>query len=602
MFTADVNMLYETNMGKRKALGGLNTQEGDNNVEEPDSASIRAREEPSEEKSVPRPASEGKENTGSSGKRRRNGWDPQPVGDEDTVEGDGRSKRRMIRWASDDDQLKMLGPIQLPDFVKEPTVGADFSTEIRKLNMRLVLINRKLQGSGVLDNRLEEQRSPSPLPVYDHLGTQINLREVRFREQLIQQRQRIISKLIRMNPTFKHPPNYKPRKFYKKLYIPQKEYPGYNFIGLIIGPRGNTQKRLEKESGARILIRGKGSVKEGKAHHRRDMKPDPSENEDLHVLVEADNKESLDAAVGMVEKLLVPVDEVTNEHKTAQLKELAELNVVCKTCGELGHRQHTCPSRNSTYSSGATADCPSMASGPGSKMVSLHHSYLGGRPAYSTMPCYSPYPQFGLESRIDKDIADSNLYVAYLPQAVDDHQLIGLFSPFGRIISVKLVRDKMTGLSKGFGFVKYADPVDAAKAAAHMNGHKIDGKTLVVRLAGRPLTYLGPMSVHPENPDQPAWPGPPALMQPRSHAAFTNSNAFKPSHSPVYSVQTGPFSRQLPSSCGPPLYHPSSSPCQYQPFYTTPKSCPSSCVYLTPPMYSQPNSWSLGSCSPSWAR
>ncbi|XP_058082497.1 splicing factor-like protein 1 [Magnolia sinica] len=245
-------------------------------------------------------------------------------------------------------------------------------------------------------------------------------------------------------------------------YVLEEVYPGYNnFIGLMIDSRGNTQKRLEKESGARVLIRGKGSVKGGKAHHRRDMKPDPSENEDLHVLVEADNKESLDAAVGMVEKLLVPVDEATNEHKTSQLKELTELNVVCKTSGELGHRQHTCPSRNSTYSRGATADCPSMASDPGSKMVSLHHCFLGGWPAYSTMPCYSPYPQFGLESRIDKDIADSNLYVAYLPQAVDDRQLIELFSPFGRLISVKVVRDKMTGLSKGFGFVKYADPVDA---------------------------------------------------------------------------------------------------------------------------------------------
>lgn len=40
-----------------------------------------------------------------------------------------------------------------------------------------------------------------------------------------------------------------PRKRYEeKIYIPERMYPGYNFMGLIIGPRGNTQKRMEKET------------------------------------------------------------------------------------------------------------------------------------------------------------------------------------------------------------------------------------------------------------------------------------------------------------------------------------------------------------------
>jgi hypothetical protein len=39
--------------------------------------------------------------------------------------------------------------------------------------------------------------------------------------------------------------------------VPVKEYPGYPFIGLILGPRGNTQKKLERETGAKIVIRGK---------------------------------------------------------------------------------------------------------------------------------------------------------------------------------------------------------------------------------------------------------------------------------------------------------------------------------------------------------
>lgn len=41
------------------------------------------------------------------------------------------------------------------------------------------------------------------------------------------------------------------------MYIPQDSFPTYNFIGLIIGPRGNTQKRMQKETNTKIAIRGK---------------------------------------------------------------------------------------------------------------------------------------------------------------------------------------------------------------------------------------------------------------------------------------------------------------------------------------------------------
>ena len=50
----------------------------------------------------------------------------------------------------------------------------------------------------------------------------------------------------------------------RKITIPQERFPEYNFIGLIIGPRGNTQKRMERETGCKISIRGKGSAKDGK--------------------------------------------------------------------------------------------------------------------------------------------------------------------------------------------------------------------------------------------------------------------------------------------------------------------------------------------------
>ncbi|KAJ0447351.1 putative K domain, splicing factor 1, helix-hairpin domain, K domain, type 1 superfamily [Helianthus annuus] len=252
-------------------------------------------------------------------RRRRSRWDPPPAdGDSDN----NGVKKRKSRWA--DDEPKPV--FQLPDFMKDFTGGMDMDPEIQALNARLMEISRILQSGQQLDDRPEGARSPSPDPVYDNMGTRINTREYRARERLNRERQEIISQIIKRNPAFKPPADYRPPKLQKKLYIPMKEYPGYNFIGLIIGPRGNTQKRMEKETGAKIVIRGKGSVKEGRFGQKRDLKFDPSENEDLHVLVEAETQEGLDAAAGMVEKLLHPVDEGLNEHKRQQLRELAALN------------------------------------------------------------------------------------------------------------------------------------------------------------------------------------------------------------------------------------------------------------------------------------
>jgi splicing factor 1 len=87
--------------------------------------------------------------------------------------------------------------------------------------------------------------------------------------------------------------DYRPERKWKKIFIPQKDYPGYNFIGLIIGPRGNTQKRMQTETNTKIAIRGRGSVKEGAS---RDPKYDYGEEEELHVLITGDRQEDVCAA------------------------------------------------------------------------------------------------------------------------------------------------------------------------------------------------------------------------------------------------------------------------------------------------------------------
>jgi splicing factor 1 len=112
------------------------------------------------------------------------------------------------------------------------------------------------------------------------------------------------------------PGDYRPQKKKAKIFIPTKQYPGYNFFGLIIGPRGNTQKRMQRETNTKISIRGRGSVKEGAS---REPGRDYGEDDELHVLIEGDNKEDVKAAEDMVNQLLVPCDEDKNEHKRAQV-------------------------------------------------------------------------------------------------------------------------------------------------------------------------------------------------------------------------------------------------------------------------------------------
>lgn len=80
-----------------------------------------------------------------------------------------------------------------------------------------------------------------------------------------------------------------------KVYIPVREFPHINFFGLLLGPRGNSAKRMEKESGAKISIRGKSNVKEGKG------RPGGSfEDDELHCLVTADSEDKVQKCVRLI--------------------------------------------------------------------------------------------------------------------------------------------------------------------------------------------------------------------------------------------------------------------------------------------------------------
>src|SRR6476620_11448950 len=73
-----------------------------------------------------------------------------------------------------------------------------------------------------------------------------------------------------------------------------------------------------------------------------------------------------------------------------------------------------------------------------------------------------------------------NIYVGNLSWGLKDQDLANLFAPYGEVSSAKIVNDKFTQRSKGFGFVEMPNDEQAQAAIAQLNGSEVDGRNLVV--------------------------------------------------------------------------------------------------------------------------
>jgi len=73
-----------------------------------------------------------------------------------------------------------------------------------------------------------------------------------------------------------------------------------------------------------------------------------------------------------------------------------------------------------------------------------------------------------------------NIYVGNLSWGLKDQDLANLFAPYGEVSSAKIVTDKFTQRSKGFGFVEMANDEEAQAAIAQLNGTEVEGRSLVV--------------------------------------------------------------------------------------------------------------------------
>jgi len=76
-----------------------------------------------------------------------------------------------------------------------------------------------------------------------------------------------------------------------------------------------------------------------------------------------------------------------------------------------------------------------------------------------------------------------NIFVGNLAFSTTDHDLRQLFEPYGAVDEIRVITDRDTGRSKGFGFVEMPDGTAARTAMAKLQGHQIEGRTLTVNEA-----------------------------------------------------------------------------------------------------------------------
>lgn len=75
------------------------------------------------------------------------------------------------------------------------------------------------------------------------------------------------------------------------------------------------------------------------------------------------------------------------------------------------------------------------------------------------------------------------LFVGGLPFRVDDQELQEMFEPYGAVGSAKIITDRETGKSRGFGFVELSSDAEGTAAIKALNGSSLEGRELTVKVA-----------------------------------------------------------------------------------------------------------------------
>ena len=230
-------------------------------------------------------------------------------------------ERSVPKWSPPGKRVNIRNlPSILPPGLKTPNLQA-ILLRARYEEIQYKLRNIGTEAQSVVE--FDEKLSLDNPNVYNQKGNKADTLTTKARDSLYQERKALIEAIDRIYPVFRVPgaSRISYTKCTKKFYIP-----GPNFIGQILGPRGETLKQLESQYGVKISIRGKGSTPDNKSSGEVYVPRSP--DEPLHALIESYNEQSIEDVVKILEEIVIPKPDKENELKKAQLRQLAVYNGV----------------------------------------------------------------------------------------------------------------------------------------------------------------------------------------------------------------------------------------------------------------------------------
>ncbi|XP_057515827.1 splicing factor-like protein 1 isoform X3 [Amaranthus tricolor] len=200
------------------------------------------------------------------------------------TEESGRQLQRKTKWG--------------PDLSQDASVKKG---RVLAYQTRVDQITEQLK-SGSLGSDNQSSKSDRDGPDSELPSMQIEFKKLQTLEL---ERREAIGEIMKLNPNYKAPFDYHPVVREAKVPIPVKAHPDYNFLGLVYGSDGETQKRLEKETGTRILVCGtKSETKEKVEITASDGNELLHSCDEVYVQISGDTYEKVDAAAALIELLL----------------------------------------------------------------------------------------------------------------------------------------------------------------------------------------------------------------------------------------------------------------------------------------------------------
>ncbi|XP_067947834.1 protein quaking-B-like isoform X2 [Watersipora subatra] len=220
----------------------------------------------------------------------------------------------------------------------------------------------------------------------------------------------------------------------EKLYVPVKEHPDFNFVGRILGPRGITAKQLEKDTGCKIMVRGKGSMRDKKKEEQMKGKPNWEHlSEELHVLVVVEDSQhraevKMQRAVDEIKRLLIPAPEGEDDLKRRQLMELAIINGTYRDTKSGSNTQTNGASPPTSLS--PLGGAPSHPAAIAAAVASQMQHRLMGQPLIPTNPAYQQQINMAMQQQQLRaqvgQLGGQILLSPRLPTPVSQHQTAAL--------------------------------------------------------------------------------------------------------------------------------------------------------------------------------